>query len=97
MSSGRPGKRLGTPSPNKKFWVLRVKAGLVRLEGFGIQQFESGPTPFLDEKGALNATRHIWVGESFYAEIIAVTRGWLESVARGEHPEVKVDVYVARR
>lgn len=94
MSDGRPGRRPGTPSPNKKFWVVRIKGGFVRLEGLGIQQFAKGPTPFLDEKKAQGATRHLWVGESFYAEIIAVTRGWLESVAKGEHPEVKVDVYV---
>lgn len=97
MSEGRPGRRPGTPSPNKKFWVVRIKGGFVRLEGFHIQQFEKGPTPFLDDKKAQNATRHLWVGEPFFAEIIPVTRGWLQSVARGEHPEVKVDIYVANR
>jgi hypothetical protein len=48
------------------------------------------PAPY--RSGAL-----IWVGEMHIVEIIAVTRGWLESVAKGEHPEVKVDTYAVAR
>ena len=97
MSDGRPGRRPGTPSPNKKFWVVRIKGGLVRIEGPRIHQYAIGPTPFVDAKSAKNAARLVWVGEMHIVEIIAVTRGWLESVAKGEHPEVKVDTYAVAR
>ncbi len=97
MSDGRPGRRPGTPSPNKKFWVVRIKGGLVRIEGLGTQQPGRGPTHFVDAKSAMNGARLIWVGEMHIVEIIAVTRGWLESVAKGEHPGVKVDTYAVAR
>jgi len=93
LSLGRPGPKVGTPSPFKKYWVIRILGGLVRIEGAGISQFERGPTPFPDLKIAKKYASRVVVGEPHVAELLGVKRAWLESVARGEHPGLKVEVY----
>ena len=97
MSDGRPRMRPGKPSPFKKFWVIRIKGKFIRLEGAGILQFDKGPTPFLDTKKAEAVSSYIPVGELHFVELLRVNRAWLESVAIGEKPEVKVDIYTFQR
>lgn len=93
MSDGRPGRPPGTPSPFKKFWVIELQGAFVRLEGIrGLVQLPRGPTAFTDDKSAIAASRHIWVGELHYVVLHQVNRRWLESVAEGK-AQAKVQVY----
>lgn len=96
MVERKPGVKAGTPSPNKKFWVIRVKGIFVRFEWSGNRLPPSVPTYFNDSKSAGIAANLLNGGADFIAEIFPVTRKWLESVARGENPEVKVSTFPVR-
>lgn len=90
MVGGKPGAKPGTPSPNKKFWVIQVKGGLARIEWPGHLQPPGLPTYFEDEQGAANAAHLVSGGMEAVPTICSVTRKWLESLRRGEKPGVKV-------
>lgn len=94
MSDGRPGRRPGTPSPNKKYWVITVKGVFVRFEWPGNLQLPNLlPTYFENAKSAGIAAQLLNGGAGFIAVISPVTRKWLELLARGEKPEVKVETF----
>jgi len=85
---------VGRPSPNKKFWVIFIQGSYVRIEGLIPNLPKGCPTPFASSKAAENASRSIWVDELHFVHLVAVTRKWLESVAKKEI-EAKVQSYAS--
>lgn len=86
MEGRKPGVRPGTPSPMKKQWVIRVDGQFIRIEGLPSQPPPGVPTYFENSKSAQIAAQHIAqaLGMGLVAELLAVNRKWLLSVARGE-------------